>query len=256
MTLPASIFQYMNIAILVFVGLMLIYGYFKGFLLQIFSILIFIAVAFVSWLIAPALAKAVPLMQANEQFNVIPIIGPLFQDSINTIFWFIIIVVGLMILSLFFKPVLKGIGKIPIIKTVNRVLGLLLAGLKAAVVLILVALLFNSGLFTNGKALVTQSYLGQLMPVTQSMVDSLSAKFDPSGLVGKIMTGSEFSVDDTIALENWLSEKKVPDPIVPILSKLLRLKPLSGTEMTTLVDWMRANGISEEDITKFMESFK
>ena len=34
MTLPASIFQYMNIAILVFVGLMLIYGYFKGFLLQ------------------------------------------------------------------------------------------------------------------------------------------------------------------------------------------------------------------------------
>ena len=207
-------------------------------------------------MIAPALAKAIPLMQANEQFNVIPIIGPLFQDSINTIFWFIIIVVGLMILSLFFKPVLKGIGKIPIIKTVNRILGLLLAGLKAAVVLILVTLLLNSGFFTNGKALVNESYLGQLSPITQSVVDSISAKFDPSGLVGKIMTGSEFSVDDTIALELWLSEKNVPDPIVPILSKLLRLKPLSASEMTSLVDWMKANGISEEDIAKFMERFK
>jgi len=70
------------------------------------------------------------------------------------------------------------------------------------------------------------------------------------------MTGSEFSADDTIALELWLSEKNVPDPIVPILSKLLRLKPLSASEMTSLVDWMKANGISEEDIAKFMERFK
>jgi uncharacterized membrane protein required for colicin V production len=256
MTLPASIFQYLNIAIIVFVVLMLLYGYFKGFLLQIFSILLFIAITFVSWMIAPALAKAIPLMQANEQFNIIPIIGPLFQQSINTIFWFIIIVVGLMILSLFFKPVLKGIGKIPIIKTVNRILGLLLAGLKAAVVLVLLTLLLNSGLFTNGKALVSQSYLGQLMPITQSMVDGLSAKFDPTGLVGKIMTGSEFDADETIVLENWLSEKNVPDPIVPILSKLLRLKPISASEMTSLVEWMKANGISDEDIAKFMERFK
>jgi len=256
MTLPASMFQYIDSAIVIFVVLMLIYGYFKGFLLQIFSILIFIAVMFVSWMIAPALAKAVPLMQANQQFNVIPIIGPFFQDSINTILWFIIIVVGLMVLSLFFKPVLKGIGKLPIIKTVNRLLGLFLGLLKAAIVLILITLLFNSGLFNNGKDLVTQSYLGQLMPVTQMMVDSFSAKFDSSGLLGKIITGSKFSAEDTVVLENWLSEKEIPLSIVPILSKLLRLQPISASEMTSFIDWMRANGISEADITKFMENFK
>ncbi len=256
MTLPVNIFQYVNAAILIFVALMLIYGYFKGFLLQIFSILLFIAVVFVSWMIAPVLAKALPLMQTSEQFNVIPVIGPIFQNTINTIFWFIIIVFGLMILSFFFKPVLKGIGKIPLVKQVNRLLGLLLGGIKAVVVLILVTLLIGSGLFTNGKDLIEQSFLGKVSPAAEWTIVSISSRFDSTGLVAKIMTAQEFSQEDVIVLDAWLTSKKIPADIVPILSKLLRLKPIDASQMSTLLQWMRDNGISEEDIDHFMERFQ
>ncbi len=256
MTLPSNLFPYVNVSILIFILLMLVWGYFKGFLLQIFSILIFIAVVFVSWMIAPALAKVLPLMQANEQFNIIPIIGPMFQLSINTILWFIIIVFGLMVLSFFFKPVLKGIGKLPILKPVNRILGLGLAGLKAFVILIVVTLILNSGLFTNGKAMVDQSLLNQVQPLSLVVVEAVSAKFDPSGVVAKIMTGQEFSAEDTIVLNNWLVAKKIPDEVVPVLSKVLRLKSINASEMGILISWMRKSGISEADIKKFMENFK
>lgn len=256
MTLPTNLFPAVNIMILIFIFLMLVWGYFKGFLLQIFSILIFIAVVFVSWMIAPALAKALPLMQANEQFNIIPIIGPMFQLSINTILWFIIIVFGLMVLSFFFRPVLKGIGKLPILKPVNRILGLGLAGIKAFIILIIVTLVLNGGFFTNGKAMVDQSFLSQVQPLSLIVVEAVSVKFDPSGVVAKIMTGQEFSEVDTLVLNNWLMAKKIPTDVVPVLSKVLRLQSINATEMGILITWMRESGISEADITEFMENFK
>jgi len=256
MTIPSTLFPYINMMIFIFLFIMLVWGYFKGFLLQIFSILIFIAVVFVSWMIAPALAKALPLMQANEQFNILPIIGPMFQQSINTILWFIIIVFGLMVTSFFFRPVLKGIGKLPIIKIVNRILGLVLAGIKAVVILIIVTLILNAGIFTNGKDVVNQSVLSQVQPVSTFVVQAISAKFDPSGVMAKIMTGQEFSVEDTIVLNAWLKSKNIPDDVIPVLSKVLRLKSVNATEMGVLLSWMRENGISEADITQFMENFK
>lgn len=256
MTLPSGIFQYADIAILIFIILMLIMGYFKGFLLQLFNMLIFIAVVFVSWMLAPVLAKTLPLMQANEQFNLIPLIGPIFQVTINTILWFILIVIGLMMLGFFFRPVLKGIGKLPIIKQINQLLGVVLAGIKTIIILTILTLLLSSGLFTNGKDLIQQSWLSQLKPMTQLAITSISSSFDSTGLIAKIMTAQEFSDADTVVLENWLSSKNVPTEVVPSLSKLLRLKPIDSSEMSLLLTWMRENGISEVNIAKFMEQFK
>ena len=256
MTLPVSMLPTFNLFIFAFIIVMLIYGFFRGFLLQIFSIIMFIAVCFVSWMIAPVLAKALPLMGSSEQFNVLPIIGPIFQLTINTIFWFILIVFGLMVLSLFFKPVLKGIGKLPIIKTVNRILGLGLAAFKALIVLILMSMLLSSGFFTNGQRFVDETVLSQIKPVTEMAVTAVAKQFDSTGLVAKIMTGQEFTPDETIVLDNWLTSKDIPAEIVPILSRLLRLESVTPAQMATLLDWMRENGISEVDIQKFMDHFK
>lgn len=256
MTLPVSMLASFNLFIIVFIVVMLLYGFFRGFLLQVFSIVMFIAVCFVSWMIAPVLAKALPIMGSSEQFNVLPIIGPIFQITINTIFWFIIIVFGLMVLSLFFKPVLKGIGKLPILKTVNRILGFCLAGLKAFLALILLSMLLSSGLFTNGQTFVDGTILSQIKPVTEMTVTAITKQFDSTGLVAKIMTGKEFTPDETIVLDQWLTSKNVPADVVPVLSRLLRLQSITPGQMSTLVDWMRENGISEADIQKFMENFK
>lgn len=253
MTLPSSLLPTVNIAILVLLVLMLLYGYFKGFLLQVFNLVMFIAVCFVSWMIAPGMAKTIPLMRSNEQFNVIPIIGPIFQQTINTILWFILIVVALMVISLFFKPVIKGIGKLPIIKTVNHILGLLLGGLKAFIILILVMLILEAGWITNGRDFVNGSYLSLLKPVSHAVVSTFSSRLDPSGFIARIMTGSEFTPDEVLTLNAWLADKGVPSDVVPILSKVLRLEAINPTQLNTLVDWMRLNGISEEDLQNFLD---
>jgi uncharacterized membrane protein required for colicin V production len=253
MTIPISALPYFNFFIIGFIVVMLVYGFFRGFLLQIFSIVMFIAVCFVSWIIAPVLAKALPIMGSSEQFNVLPVIGPIFQLTINTIFWFIIIVFGLMVLSLFFKPVLKGIGKLPIVKTVNRILGLGLAAFKAFIVLILVSMLLSSGFFTNGQRFVNETALSQIKPVTEMALTAFTKQFDSTGIVSKIMTGQEFNADEVIVLDNWLVSKGVPTDIAPILSKVLRLEAISPADVSKLIAWMRENGISEADIQNFMD---
>ncbi len=256
MTLPSSLLPTVNIALLVFIVLMLLYGYFKGFLLQVFNMVMFIAVCFVSWMIAPMMAKTIPLMRSNEQFNVIPIIGPIFQQTINTILWFILIVAVLMIISLFFKPVIKGIGKLPIIKTVNHILGLLLGGLKAFIILVLAMLILEAGWITNGRDFVNGSYLSVLKPVTHAVVSTFSSRLDPSGFIARIMTGSEFTPDEVLTLNAWLADKDIPSDVVPILSKVLRLEAINPTDLNTLVEWMRLNGISEEDLQNFLDRAK
>lgn len=253
MTLPSSLLPTFNIVIFAFIALMLIYGFFKGFLLQVFNLLMLIAVCFVSWMISPGMAKTFPLMQANEQFNVIPVIGPIFQQTINTILWFILIVFVLMIFSLFFKPVIKGIGKLPIIKTVNRILGLLLSGLKAFIILVLVMLILDSGWISNGRDFIDGSILSSLKPVSHAVVSTFTSRLDPSGFVSRIMTGSEFNEDEVLSLNAWLVEKGIPTDVAPILSKVLRLETVNAIELSELIDWMRLNGISEEDLQNFLD---
>jgi hypothetical protein len=253
MTLPVSMLPTFNFGIIVFIILMLIYGFFRGFLLQVFSIVMFIAVCFVSWIIAPVLAKAVPIMGSTEQFNVLPVIGPIFQLTINTIFWFIIIVFGLMVLSLFFKPVLKGIGKLPILKIVNRILGLGLAAFKAFIVLILLSMLLGSGFFTNGQTFIDSTILSQIKPVSEMAVTIVTKQFDSTGIVSKIMTGQKFTDEEIVVLDNWLILKGVPTDIAPILSRVLRLEAISPASVSKLIAWMRENGISEADIQNFLD---
>lgn len=253
MTLPIELLPLTNIILIAFIALMLIYGYFRGFLLQVYGLIVFIVVSIVSWLLAPPLAKVFPLMSHTEAFNVIPRIGPLFQETLNTILWFILIVVALMVASLFFKPLLKGITKLPIIKTVNRILGLLLGGLKAVVALLLLMLILGSGFVYNGQKFIDGSLLGQLKPVSASVITAVADKLDSTGLVSKIMLAQPFTDEEVVTLNAWLADQGVATAVVPILSKVLRLEPIPPAELAVLVQWMRDNGISEEDLQNFLD---
>ncbi len=256
MTLDASLFPLVNLILIALVVLMVIWGYFKGFLLQLLSFTVWVTIFLMSWLLAPVLAQVLPILTPDAAVAQLPIIGPLITTAVNAVIWFVIIVVVMLLLSLLLKPVLIAVGKIPILKELNHALGMLFALLKTALLLAALTLLLESSLFTNGSDLVQSGILRVVSPVTASISAQISTRVDPDGVLAKMLDGQPYSTEDTVQLDTWLSERGLETELVSPVSKLIRRSALSSEDLVILKTWLEANGFSNEAIEDLLSMFK
>ena len=256
MTLDPSLFPLLNLILIAFIALMVIWGYFKGFLLQLLSFTVWVTIFLVSWLLAPVLAQLVPILTPAAAVAQLPLIGPLITTAVNAVIWFVIIVVIMLLLSLLLKPVLKAVGKIPILKELNHALGMLFALLKAALLMAALTLLLETSLFTNGSDLVQSGILRVVSPVTASISTQLSTRVDPDGVLAKMLDGEPYSTDDTIRLETWLEARGLESQLITPVSKLIRRSALSSEDLSVLKTWLEANGFTHEAIEDLLAMFK
>jgi uncharacterized membrane protein required for colicin V production len=256
MTIETSLFPVFNLVLIALVVLLVIWGYFKGFLLQLLSFAVWVTIFLVSWLAAPILAQIVPLVKPDNGLAQLPLIGPLVLTAANAVLWFVIIVVLMLLLSLLLRPVLKAVGKIPVLKELNHALGMLFALLKAGLLLAMVTLLLQSPLFANGNTLIEASILRFVMPVTATVSDQIQNQIDPDGVIAKMLDGQPYSTQDTITLESWLSERGLDAELIAPVSKLIRRAALSTEDILAIKTWLEANGFSESDIEDLLTMFK
>jgi len=256
MTFDTNWFPLFNLFLIAFVALMVIWGYFKGFLLQLLSFTVWVTVFLLSWLIAPVLAQILPIINPNTGLAQLPVIGPMVAIAIDAVLWFVIIVVVMLLLSLLLRPVLKAIGKVPILKELNHALVMVFALLKAVMLLAILTLLLQTPLFTNGKTLVDASFLRLVMPVTTSVSTQIQREIDPDGVIAKMLDAKTYSAQDTVVLEAWLTERGLDAELVVPVSKLIRRTALSTEDVNVLKTWLEANGFSESDIEELLTMFR
>jgi uncharacterized membrane protein required for colicin V production len=256
MTLDTNWFPLFNLFLIAFAVLMVIWGYFKGFLLQLLSFTVWVTVFLLSWLIAPVLAQILPLINPDHGLAQLPLIGPMVVIAVNAVLWFVTIVVVMLLLSLLLRPVLKAVGKIPILKELNHALGMVFALLKAVMVLTMLTLLLQTPLFTNGKTLVDSSLLRLVMPVTTSVSTQIQREIDPDGVITKMLDAKPYSTQDSANLDAWLTKQGLDDELIVPVSKLIRRTALSTEDVGTLKTWLEANGFSESDIEDLLTMFR
>jgi uncharacterized membrane protein required for colicin V production len=256
MTIETSLFPLINLILIALVVLMVIWGYFKGFLLQLLSFTVWVTVFLMSWLLAPVLAQLLPILTPDAGLAQLPVIGPLITTAANAVIWFVIIVVVMLLLSLLLRPVLKAVGKIPILKEMNHALGMLFALLKAALLLAALTLFLESSLFTNGSDVVQSGILRVVSPVTASISTQLRSQVDPDGVVAKMLDGKPYSTEETTTLETWLQARGLESELVAPVSKLIRRSALSSEDVLILKAWLEANGLSNEAIEDLLSMFK
>lgn len=256
MTLDTNWFPLVNLFVIGFVVLMVIWGYFKGFLLQLLSFTVWVTIFLLSWLVAPVLAQILPLINPETGLAQLPLIGPMVVIAVNAVLWFVIIVVIMLLLSLLLRPVLKAVGKIPILKELNHALGMVFALLKAAMVLVVVTLLLQTPLFTNGITVVDSSFLRLVLPVTTSVSLQIQREIDPDGVIAKMLDAQPYSTLDTANLDAWLTDRGLDDELIVPVSKLIRRTALSTEDVDALKTWLEANGFSESDIEELLTMFR
>lgn len=205
------------ISIIFLIGMM-VFGYRKGLLMKLVSLVSFIVIIMIAKILAPYLAfiplfpKAWLPLSSTE-------VGSFLFKQVNIMIWFIFIIIILKLSMLIIKPFMKMISKIPIISIVNKILGMLLGLLEAILILFIVVIICKTPLVENGEEYVTT---GVLSPIN-----------------GIIEGNADVKENDVV----WTA-----------LQKIAKKEVLTSQEKIELHKWMLAQGMKEEDVKKFIDS--
>lgn len=219
MTLSTNSVIFINVAVVLLLVISFIIGYSKGFIWQLVKTLGILVVILFSWILSPGLSKLISIFPRKyAPFNGTEL-ADVFYDKINSLCWFLIVlVVGLIILAIV-KPLFKVITEIPIIKQVNKVIGAILSIIPSCIIIMLATYVLNTAIFTNGKEIVN----GSLLRYTDVVVNKISTV-----------------LNDSFA-ENQAIQKMLSDPL-----------SLDSEDIANIIKWLERSKVSSDDIYQFL----
>lgn len=219
MTLPSNSVIFINLGVVLVLIISVIIGYTKGFLWQLVKLLGIIGLILFSWILAPGLSDLVYVFPRKyAPFNDTSL-ADIFYDKINTLCWFVIVlIVGLIILALI-KPLFKVVTEVPVIKQVNQFVGAILSLIPATIAIVLTTYLFNTAIFTNGKDMVNNSLLKYSDKLVDKVVVLLNKSFE----------------------ENLAIQKMISDPL-----------SLKEEDVKSIINWLKTNQLSSQEIYDFL----
>lgn len=219
MEISTSLFMWIN-PLIIGLGLLFLYfGYKQGFLLQLYQLLSMFVSLFLAWLLSAPFANLFTLYQVDlGDLSGSPVEAAL-NRQINTVLWFIIIFIVVSILIALFRPIVKAIGKLPIISTVNGFFGLVFGFVRYWIWMLILLLILSFPLISNGNDVVEQTWLRYIKEANGVILQMVMEPFE-----------------ENEALQQWFSNGE-----------------LSEEQEFSLRKWLEKQGLSEEDITEFLE---
>ncbi|MEA5026219.1 MAG: CvpA family protein [Erysipelotrichaceae bacterium] len=215
MLIPTSYILYINIALVIFLILALIIGYTKGFLLQLVQALTVIVAGILAWLFSPLLAKTVQIWPADLTPFQNTVLSNLFYEKINVTVCFLLIFFGVILLMLLLHPLIKAIGKIPVIKQLNKLLGMMFSVLIYGIYIMIAIFVLNTPLFLNGGSIVEQSWLNPIKEQVSATFSFIEKPLlESEKLQNLIANRDNLTVDDLNFLTEWLQGENIDDSTI------------------------------------------
>ena len=146
MNISQEYFMFVNIAIILIYVVFGIVAFKNGFLYQLISLVFNGLSILAAWFLGPILANLIPLVKLdglNGAFDASP--------YLNSIIYMVIVFIALRIIYLLIKPLFKKVSDIPIIGGINKIGGLLIGLINATIIVVLLSLLLNTKIITNGQ---------------------------------------------------------------------------------------------------------
>lgn len=168
-------------------------GYKDGFALSLYDLVSFVLILFIAYSVAISLASVLPLVPqsvltqltiANNELLDMMINVALFY-LINLLVWFLILFIGLKVLSLLLRQVLKAFKNIPLLGKCNQYLGVFFGIIKTYLLILLMGWVFSLPVFTNGTAKVNASVIAPINNISKEVFTSLNKAYDLSSIIKK-----------------------------------------------------------------------
>lgn len=153
MSIPQDYFLYISIGIGIIFLTLIIFGYIKGFLYELVSIIYTGLSIAISWFVSPTLASLYPIFSVEKLYPEYKIITNFMNlDAIlNTLAYFLIVFLVLKVFYWVLSLLLKGMNKIPVLGKVNKLLGALVGVINGLLVCLALNMLLTLPIFKNGN---------------------------------------------------------------------------------------------------------
>ncbi len=219
MTFEPSWIPWITPVLIVWLILTLLVGYKRGLLIQLYNLLALVAAILFAWILSEPFAKVFTLVKPNIEFFNQTAIEELVLIRINAAIWFVILYIAISILIMLGRPLVKTIGKIPGVKTVNSVFGAVFALVGYYITILILILLLSTPLISNGQQVIEESGLSAVKQYSSVFFEFINHRIEENAAIRRLISGESLSLTDS----------------------------------TSLRDWLLGQGISEADIIKFLE---
>lgn len=207
-----------NLFLIAMFVLFILIGYKKGFLVQLIDFLGLIVCLFIAWLFSGAFGKLFSIFPKGfTPFNG-TVLSDFFYQQLNSVVWFMIIFIVCWIIVKLLKIIVKQVDLIPIVSTVNKVLGIAFAGLRLLLLSFVMVFFLVSPLFRNGNEVIEGSLLKYFRQYGMETIDFIAKP------VGELTLVQEF-------MENP--------------------KQVSEEDVKKIITWFESNGIDQQTINEF-----
>ena len=196
-----NIYLTINIIIGITYLLFLFISYKKGFIYEVVNLLYTFLSIFGAWFISPVLASVMPLVKLGSPYNLLGV-----EPIINTIIYFVILLIAFRIIGFFIMPLFKSLTKIPLFGKLNKIFGLIIGFINASIIVILVSMLLSTPLIKNGNEIKENTlfkYIDNLTNITtQYFVDNIDLN-----KINKYI--DDFNIESSReAFKKWLNEQE------------------------------------------------
>lgn len=195
-------------------------GFKNGFLVSLVNVVRFVVALAVASFFSGPVAKVFPLINLNTgglDLAITQAMGIRGSESI----WFLIIFIGVYLLSKLIIPLIRLIDVIPIVNSLNNLLGIVFGTVLGWLKVLILFFIFTLPVFSNGEVVIQESRLRH---------------FESS--IGIIQVFSD-SMEDNL-----------------IFQKIVLDKPLNEQQEAEVQQWLESMNMDEESIIEFLERFK
>ena len=215
MFIPTEYVTYINIALVVSLLLALFIGFKKGFLLQLVQALTMIVAVVLAWLLSPALAKSFNIWPTELTPFHDTVLSDLFYGKINGVIWFLIVFIVVILVMLLLRPIVKAIGKIPVLKQINKILGMAFALIGYSIYLLIIIYALNTPLFANGAQIIQQSWLRPAKDVATSAFAFIEKPLAESEKLQNLIANKDnLTTEDFDFLTEWLKTQNIDESTI------------------------------------------
>ena len=201
----AIFFDLILIAVL---GILIIDGYRKGFFYKILSCLSFFLVLFICWRITPAIADVFAVFPKELAPFAKTNLAAFFYGYANRALIFVLLTAAFMLLLLVLRPLSKLFQKMPVISTINAVLGMAFGLVQGMLVVLIVYFVLNTPLVSNSKEFISASLIRYAKPFNDDVVLLAGDVLNDYQMIEK---GENADTKSLQEFKVWLAAKGISD---------------------------------------------
>ena len=210
MVIESQTYMVINIAVLIIAVVQVLVGIKRGFLIQLMDCVGLLVSLFVAWLFSPVLSEWAAIVPETLNPARETILGPWVYGLMNQIVWFIAIFIVCRLVLLLVRPIIKMLGKIPLVKQVNQLLGGLFGLVNTGIWLVVFSIILMLPFFENGQQVIDATLLSMPGNAAAVLNEKLLEMPQDENQLQKLVEGwDQLTDEDRTMIKDWLNDNQL-----------------------------------------------